>query len=268
MVVALEPFDALCGWREPARTRAVLEPLAVDQPGWAHLLGLLSGPDARDALRETVSWLLGDDDRIPALVGAVGRAATEVAADRPEYATVAALSRAHPGDPGLVVALLLNRVRLAPGEALYLPAGNVHAYLEGTAVEVMASSDNVLRAGLTTKHVDTAELMRITDFTPRPLPVVLPQHAGPVTIYRPGAAEFELVFLTVTGDDGWQDVPVTGPRILLVLQGDLDVSDSAGPAEPVRRGDSLFVPAASGALTVRGNGTAVVAGVPAARSGR
>src|SRR4029077_12771781 len=71
MVVALEPFDALCGWRKPAGTRDLLEPLAVDQPGWQHLLDMLSGPHARTALRETVSWLLGDDDRVPALVDAV-----------------------------------------------------------------------------------------------------------------------------------------------------------------------------------------------------
>jgi mannose-6-phosphate isomerase len=198
----------------------------------------------------------------------VVRAATS-AGDRPELAPAAALAEAYPGDPGVLVSLLLNRVRLAPGEALYLPAGNVHAYLEGTAIEVMASSDNVVRAGLTTKHVDAAELMRITDFTPHPLPVVVPERRGPVTVYRPGAAEFELAFVTVTAADGWQEVSVTGPRILLVLQGELEVSDTGGTPTSdadtvtVRRGTSLFVPATSGLVAVHGEGTAVVAGVPA-----
>ena len=150
----------------------------------------------------------------------------------------------------MLVALLLNRVRLAPGEALFLPAGNIHAYLHGTAIEVMASSDNVLRAGLTPKHVDAAELMRITDFTPRPIPVVVPEYAGPIAVYRPGAAEFELAFVTLgADDDGWHELPVTGPRILLVLDGELEARvaervDRLGPrARHAWR--LVFVPAAS-----------------------
>ena len=135
----------------------------------------------------------------------------------------------------------------------------------------MASSDNVLRAGLTPKHVDAAELMRITDFTPRPIPVVVPEHIGPIAVYRPGAAEFELAFVTLGGDDGggWHDVPVSGPRILLILDGELEarVADPSTDSnhEQVKRGDSLFVPAASGTLSLRGAGIAVVAGVPEAQ---
>jgi mannose-6-phosphate isomerase len=272
MVVALEPFDALCGFRDPAQTVALLAELDVEHPAWAHLLDLLSAADGGAALREAVGWLLGDDDRVPSLVGAVGRAAAAAAADRPELATAAELSAAYPDDPGVLVALLLNRVRLAPGEALFLPAGNIHAYLHGTAIEVMASSDNVLRAGLTPKHVDAAELMRITDFTPRPLPVVVPRSAGPITLYRPGAAEFELAFITLGADDGagWHEVPVAGPRILLVLDGELAAQvaaqDSSSDVQ-VSRGDAVFVPAASGALSLCGVGTAVVAGVPAGDDG-
>ena len=270
MVVALTPFDALCGLRDPALTLTLLGALDVEHPAWTHLLDLLASADSSRALRDAVSWLLGGDERVPSLVRAVGRAAA-AAAETPEFATAAALAEAYPGDPGVLVALLLNRVRLAPGEALFLPAGNIHAYLQGTAVEVMASSDNVLRAGLTPKHVDAAELMRITDFTPRPIPVVVPECAGPIAVYRPGAAEFELVFVTLGADDGteWHELPVFGPRILLVLAGELDAR-VAGPStgsivEHVVRGGSLFVPAASGRLSVRGVGTAVVAGVPEAQ---
>src|SRR6202012_368497 len=72
----------------------------------------------------------------------------------------------YPGDAGVALTLLLNYVRLAPGEAIYLGAGNVHAYLRGTGVEIMANSDNVLRCGLTAKHVDVPELLAVTDFRP------------------------------------------------------------------------------------------------------
>ena len=270
MIVALEPFDALCGLRDPAQTRILLGSLEVDDLAWTHLLGLLSHADRSTALRDAISWLLGDDERLPALVRAAGQAAA-ARADRPEFVTAAALADAYPGDPGVLVALLLNRVTLAPGEALYLPAGNIHAYLHGTGIEVMASSDNVLRAGLTPKHVDADELMRITDFTPRPVPVVVPEHSGPVTTYRPGADEFELAFVTLTGDDGegWHDVPVSGPRILLVLDGELEVAVRGEPgseAERVARGSSVFVPASEGTLSLRGVGRAVAAGIPAATS--
>jgi mannose-6-phosphate isomerase len=273
MVVALEPFDALCGLRDPAQTAELLAGLAVEHPSWQRLRELVSGSPADAALRRTVSWLLGGDEQVPSLVRAVAAAAV-ARPDRPEYVTTAALAEAYPGDPGVLVALLLNRVLLAAGEALFLPAGNIHSYLSGTAVEVMASSDNVLRAGLTNKHVDAAELVRITDFTPRPLPVVVPERHGPVLVYRPGAAEFELAHVTLTESDGrdWHDLPVEGPRILLVLDGELEASvgsdapgrpDRPGTVEHVGRGTSLFVPAVSGVLAVRGVGTAVVAGVPA-----
>ena len=268
MVVALTPFDALCGLRDPALTLPLLGALDVEGPAWSHLLDLLSAADSSAALRDSVSWLLGNDERLPSLVRAVGQAAA-AAADRPEFATAAALAEAYPDDPGVLVALLLNRVQLAPGEALYLPAGNIHAYLHGMAIEVMASSDNVLRAGLTPKHVDAAELMRITDFTPRPIPVVVPEHAGPIAVYRPGAAEFELAMIRLEDGTGWHDVPVSGPRIMLVLEGELAVRvaepSTALNTQRVTRGGSVFVPAASGALSLRGDGTAVVAGVPGAQ---
>jgi mannose-6-phosphate isomerase len=267
MVVALERFDALCGLRDPRSTLDLLAELDLDGPAWDHLRHLLSAGDDRTALRATVGWLLGGEDRVAALVGPLGRAAA-ARGDRPEHATVASLAEAYPGDPGVLVALLLNRVRLHRGEALYLPAGNIHAYLSGTALEVMASSDNVLRAGLTSKHVDAAELLRIADFTPHPLPTVQPERHGPVALYRPGADEFELALVDVGagGPRGRHELPLSGPRILLVLRGELEVAAGEERAR-LARGESVLVPAAAGPLTVRGDGAAVAAGVPATRGG-
>jgi mannose-6-phosphate isomerase len=265
MVLALEPFDALCGLRDPTDTSALLRSLEVDDPAWPRLLELV----AAGALREAVSWLLSRDPDLPSLVRAVARGAGSHS-DRPEHATTAALAQAYPDDPGVLVALLLHRVTLAPGEALFLAAGQLHAYLGGTAVEVMASSDNVLRAGLTSKYVDVDELMRITDFTPRPLPRVIAQRSGVVSRYRPPAAEFELAYAELGDDDGgrWHELPVTGPRILLALSGAVDltvmaVDDDAGVPTRLDRGDSVFVSAAAGPLALRGAGTAVAVGVPA-----
>ena len=92
----------------------------------------------------------------------------------PEFETVRDLARWYPGDPGIVISLMLNRVTLHRGEVLWLPAGNIHAYLTGVGVELMASSDNVLRGGLTPKHVDVAELLKVLDFRPIPVPYLAP----------------------------------------------------------------------------------------------
>src|SRR5690606_27044565 len=102
---------------------------------------------------------------------------------------VVRLGERHPGDPGVVAALLLNHVHLQPGEALYLPAGNLHAYVQGFGVELLANSDNVLRGGLTAKHIDVPELLSVLDFTPARPEILRP--AGTVEqVYRTPAREF------------------------------------------------------------------------------
>ncbi len=263
LVVALGPFEALCGLREPADTLTLLGSLDVEHPGWSRLLDLLADADGGHALRRAVSWLLGGDERLPSLVHQLGRASA-AQPDRPEFATVARLAEAYPEDPGVLVALLLNRVSLAAGEALFLPAGNLHAYLHGTAIEIMASSDNVLRAGLTAKHVDAAEVLRVADFTPRPVPAVGPAREGPVSTYRSGAQEFELALVTLGAADsgGWHRLDVGAPRIVLVLHGELDLR-AGDQIDRLGRGTSVFVSADAGPMALRGKGNAVVAGVPA-----
>ena len=105
-----------------------------------------------------------------------------------------ALAEAYPGDPGLVISLLLNRVQLRRGEALYLAAGNIHAYLDGLGIELMAASDNVLRGGLTPKHIDVSELLEVLDFTPMPPPRLEPERPGPgVEVFRPGVPRLRAV---------------------------------------------------------------------------
>ena len=148
----------------------------------------LDGPDAA----------LGDVDRVAALrrrarAGA-GDHRRRARAPRPERVRgasstlVAELDAAYPGDPGIVVALLMNLVTLRRGEGLFVPAGVLHAYLEGLGVELMAASDNVLRGGLTPKHIDVAELLSVLDPTPGPAPLVRARagRRGARAIRRPG----------------------------------------------------------------------------------
>ena len=109
------------------------------------------------------------------------------------FETVGALAEVYPGDPGIVISLLLNRVRLRRGEALYLAAGNIHAYLAGLGIELMAASDNVLRGGLTPKHIDVTELLDVLDFTPIEPPRLAPEAVAPgVLAFRPDVPDFVL----------------------------------------------------------------------------
>ena len=157
-------------------------------------------------------------------------------------------ARDYPDDVGIVLALLLNHVRLEPGEALFLPAGNVHAYLRGVGVEIMANSDNVLRCGLTGKHVDVAAVLAVTDFTALAEPR-WPSLRGSYDVPVP---DFRLVRVEVEVPLALDDV---GPLIVLCTQGALEVD-----GVPLSPGGAAFVPAAD-PVTLSGSGVAFVAGI-------
>lgn len=176
LICALEPFDGLCGFRAPSGTADLLEGL-----GTASLKPYVATLRARpepDALREVLTAMLtADRETTAGTVQEVADTAGRLASEGPysgTYAAYASIARSHPGDPGVLAAMLLNHERLQPGEALYLGAGVPHAYLRGTGVEIMANSDNVLRCGLTPKHVDVPELLRVVDFRSREPGVLKP----------------------------------------------------------------------------------------------
>ena len=167
LLVAIEEFDALCGFRDPDATAALLGSVGV--PALKPVIAALeAGPVAmrlRSAVEILMRWPSGDR---AGLVAAVAEAGRSLSSRGESYALAANLGRRYPGDVGVVVALLLNQVRLRPDEAVFMPAGNLHSYLAGVGVEVMAASDNVIRGGLTTKHVDVAVFNTIKQFKANP----------------------------------------------------------------------------------------------------
>lgn len=229
---ALDSFDALCGFRDPQESCALFERLGV--PGAVDLVRPLQHGGA-DQLAEVFERLLRMRDASE-LVTAV-RQAAQPETDRPgpfgDFARTAVEVSAHyPTDAGVLAALIMNRVRLQRHEAIYLPPGNLHAYLSGIGVEIMANSDNVLRGGLTGKHIDIDELLGLLDFTPGFAGTVpVSQTAPGVISYQTGAPEFTLWRLDV---DGTVDVPGTGQgRIALVTEGEVafqTTPDAAGAA--------------------------------------
>nr|WP_205861317.1 mannose-6-phosphate isomerase, class I [Planosporangium flavigriseum] len=246
LLVALEPFEALSGFRAPAATANLLAGLEV--AGLAPTIAALRGADPGAALRHAVTGLmeLGGAER-KALVEDIVAAAR----GRSGYELAVALGERYPGDIGVVVALLLNQVRLAPGEAIWLPAGNLHAYLRGTGVEIMAASDNVLRGGLTPKHVDVPELLRVLRFEVLADPVVRPREVAPGLVSWPVPVD-EFVLHRADLDGGEVTLPGHGPRVVLCLRGEVRVDDGAG--ELVLTGGQAAFGAAGHTATVSGTG--------------
>ncbi len=206
ILCALTPFEAVCGIAGSDDTDSLLADLGV---GAADLrrISASSGPAS------AIGWLLHERPKLDSLLDAAARHPD------PRCGWLTKLSQQHPGDPSAAMVLLLNYVLLMPGEAIYLGAGNLHAYLGGTGVEVMASSNNVLRAGLTSKHIDTDELLRVLDATPLIDPVVdcRPTADGGRAFAIP-VPDFRV---TVYDIDGSVDFFADGPELLLCTGGDL-----------------------------------------------
>jgi mannose-6-phosphate isomerase len=246
LLCALTPFHALAGFRPPADTVRLLE--ALDVPELKPYLETLRGADG---VRDTFTALLTlPADARRELVHAVGSACTgrrEV-----EFATVVELAAAYPHDVGVVASLLLHRLTLQPGEAIYLPAGNLHSYLRGMGVEIMGNSDNVLRGGLTAKHFDVPELLRVLDFSAGPLPVVVPQRHGGEEVYPTPASEFRLSRLSVPASP--PIVLGSGlPQVLLCASGEVILH--AGDEELLLpQGRAAFVSAQEPPVRVTGHG--------------
>lgn len=246
LVCALTEFDGLCGFRDPLRAAELLDGLGVDS--LKPYVDLLHAHPEEAALREVLTAILTADPE------EMARTVTETAAacDRlgGPYAPYADIAHHYPGDPGVIAAMLLNHVRLQPGEALFLGAGVPHAYLDGLGVEIMANSDNVLRCGLTPKHVDVPELLRIVRFEARD-PGVLRPEAGPdgEEVYETPIDEFRLSRYVLPEGGATHDLTLATPQILLCTAG----SVRSGEHE-LTPGRSVFVPAGEQAQ-VSGTGT-------------
>jgi mannose-6-phosphate isomerase len=177
------------------------------------------------------------------------------------------LAAAYPGDRGALAPLFLNLLELQPGEALYLPAGQLHSYLYGTAVEIMANSDNVLRGGLTEKYVDAPELLAALDFEPRFPDVLAPQRgdAAMESSYATPAREFALSVVEPRPNRPFDSGPRDRVEILFCSDGAIAIEGDVAPeAASLAKGAAVIVPASAGAYRVTGQGSVHRATVPCA----
>ena len=259
LIVALsDTFESLSGLRPVGDTLRLLATLG----GGVGVTALVSRLDGSgDVLRDTIGWLLSGDAQaeVDDVVESVRAAAQS---DAGEWAVtlraIAAIAETYPGDPGVVVALLMNHLVLRRGEGVFLRAGLLHAYIAGLGVEIMAASDNVLRGGLTPKRIDVPELLSILDTTTGVVPVLRPTEVGAITEYEVPVADFALSRVGLNGSDVLLEVH--GPTMVLVTAGHVTVrgtSDDGVRAVPV--GSVAFATADEAQITLSGDGEVFVA---------
>lgn len=261
LLCAMEETEALCGFREPHETHQLFEKLGVVSA--LDLIGPLADADlsAEQRLATVLGRLLrlsADQRSVITEVVQAAEAVDRSGALASFARTARELGEHYPGDPGVLAALLMNRITLQPGDALYMPAGNLHAYLSGGGVEIMANSDNVMRGGLTPKYVNVDELLAILDFTPGLRGLITPVEESPgVWRYSTPAPEFGLWRIETQGVA--VSVPAgTSGRILLVTDGEIGISSATGQLDLVR-GDAALLTAGEDAVAT-GQGTAFVGG--------
>lgn len=306
LMVALSPVRALSGFRSLSEVREDLAALiaragACGAAGSQALYALSArlgngartaaiGRDPGEVTRsDFLDWVFSEDPAVHDTVAALARvleAGHVFGLSDVRQTVLRDLLEAYPADPGVLVSLLMHIVELEPGEALFMPPRQIHAYLSGVGVEVMASSDNVLRAGLTEKHVDAAELRTIVDFSVLEDPRFRPTSARPgLTSWEPPVEDFALHRVTVAREDEYGDIDRSDgavpaetvtidmpyPAVLLVISGSVRVErvnesgaggDGAFEVANVRQGQSLYV-SAGAPVALTGDGEAFIATVGA-----
>jgi mannose-6-phosphate isomerase len=250
LLIAVTEFRALCGFRPLAEIEADLRLLAKESTPLAGLWGAFESAGIEAAMR----WIYDAEEstvlQLVAHCTVLGRKRARLIED---------LFHLHQADPGILVSVLMNLVALQPGEAIFLPAGNIHAYIEGLGVEVMAASDNVLRGGLTQKRIDSRELMQVLDFTSLAEPRVKPKKlAQGLYKYPVSVSDFSVYSLEPSATNLLIDLELIGSAIVVCVQGQLVISTSKDEALTLSRGQAAYLGDAR-LFSVAGAGTGYLA---------
>ena len=251
LLVALTPFLALKGFRPVEEILAHFQALCSEP--LRRPLEALGRARTSDSLKQLFGTILtlGEGERRSLIASALAEATNRSEA---AWKWVGRLHQRYPGDVGVLSPLLLNLLELAPDEALYLGAGELHAHLEGTGIEIMANSDNVLRGGLTAKHVDVAELLATATFASGSAAPLLPEIGGAgERVYRTPAPEFELSLIDVALGAAHTSPEGHGVELLLGTLGETRIVTDDRTL-PLGRGRAVFVPAAIPSYRLEGEG--------------
>jgi mannose-6-phosphate isomerase len=261
-ICALTPFWALRGFRKIADMLPRLRQLCPTELG-AELSALAQSGNAAGLKRFFRALMTASKPKQRRIVSEVLSNAEKRAGD-PCHEWIIKLHAVYPADVGILSPALLNLVCLNPGEAMFLVSGELHAYLSGLGMELMANSDNVLRGGLTPKHVDVEELLSVLDFTERRIGVLVPVPVDPCEgKYETDAAEFSLSVLTVTEENRFASKGNRSVEILFCTRGAARIeTGGSGESFDISKGTALLVPAAAPPYVITGNAVIYKAFVP------
>ncbi len=233
MIIAVTEFRALCGFRPRTELEIDLQKLAT---ATIHLAGLWGAYEAA-GLKGAMNWIY---DSEPPAVGQLVANATVLGRKRARL--VEELFDRYPGDKGILVSVLMNLVTLEPGEAMFLPAGNIHAYLFGLGVEVMAASDNVLRGGLTPKPIDVKELLKILDYSELQEPrAALKKMLNGLWHIPVDVEDFSVYKVEPSATNMLIDLELRGSAIAVCVSGEISISTSKDELLTLSRGEAAFL---------------------------
>src|SRR6056297_1737981 len=228
-ICALTPFWAMEGFR-PINEMVELLSIACPEALSDAIEFLKQNPNRNGFQRFFEALMTLPEQKTQQVIDETAANAITNQAQNDEFYWVKTLYELYPEDIGILSPILLNLICLQPGEALFLNSGEMHAYLEGCGIEIMANSDNVLRGGLTAKHVDVAELMRALDFTPRKSEILTPQAgAACESVYPTPVAEFSLSVIDVHDTCSYSRQQIEGPEILLCIRGTVEIGWDHSP---------------------------------------
>ena len=262
-ICALSDFWALCGFRRIPEMLLLLSKIST--PGLASAINDLSEKPDSKGLRGFFQRLItiSKSEIIPILNETMAKVRLHIQ-DDPVFKWMHSLYEAYGNDFGVFSPILLNLVCLKPGQALFLPSGELHAYLSGLGIELMANSDNVLRGGLTPKHIDVPELLKILTFEEKDIEIITPQKMGECEEVYPGRAEeFILSVVKVESGNSYHSRDSHNVEIIICIEGQTLISEyPVEKAIALSKGQSAIVPAICGEYRIEGNGVLYKASVP------
>ena len=254
LICALTDFRAMCGFRKIHRIISLLEracPLSL-----AEEIGALQRRPDSVGLKQVYHSLLSlDQNRKREVVQeALQHAKTSVREDT-AFEWLLNLAAGYPEDIGVLSPLFLNLVLLRPGQAVFLPSGVLHAYLHGVGIELMANSDNVLRGGLTPKHVDAPELLKVLRFEEGPPEVLVgTEGGGGEQIFTTPAQEFILSAISLKGNETYASPSDRSIEIILCTEGEGTIRDTGGnDVTGLSKGTSVVIPASINGYQINGD---------------
>ena len=253
LLCALSPFMALCGFRKCSEIKTLMEIICTGiyapgsqgslKAGIEKLIEAL-GRENENPIKAFIQALFSIDfsDLGQHIMKSQGLLEKSFGEYQDEWKLCSYLASFYPEDPGVIAPLFLNIIELKPSEAIFIPPGVLHTYIHGMGIELMTNSDNVIRGGLSSKHVDSAELLKVLNFSEyKPEIYKAPQISPAFFSYPVKAEEYVLSVLSCQGTS--VQYPEAGPSIVFLTQGDLVITENGREAVTLKTGESAFIPA-------------------------